>query len=60
VTTPMILITFGRAHSYLEFIVICLKMTAISETCKNPSRHFKIHRQKWRFIRPETTWLANM
>ena len=59
-TTPIILITFGRAHSYLEFIVIHLKMTAISETCKNPSTYFKIHREKRRFIRPETTWLASM
>jgi hypothetical protein len=38
----MILITFRRAHSYLEFIVLSLKMVVISETCKNPSKKGKV------------------
>jgi hypothetical protein len=55
VTIPIILIAFRRAHFYLEFIVQRLKITVISETCKNSSTYFKNNREKGSFFRPETT-----
>jgi hypothetical protein len=42
VTTPIILIMFRRAHSDLEFIVLRLKMTVISETFKPQGHILKV------------------